>query len=376
MNRAIITKPRYGVIIAQIKQLFQLNKITTFPFQINQLLKNYNVKILRYSTLADRFSYTIDNIVDIIGSKDGKTFYIPKNELYMVTYNDTCLSEERYRWTLAHELGHIVLQHFQLFPHSSSAMGTGVIQLPAAESRLFEREADFFASELLCSPALLCQIPIKWQVDVSTAFKISNEAAKYAVARAIKNREFYKNRIDFYNNQFHDFIYSRYCIKCHHTFTIEKSKYCPICGSDNLKWKNQGLNICDFCTNALTNKESNNQASLINYFIYETLELYMKYHSYPEQENGKTQKCFRCDNEEIGDDDYCIICGLETQNKCSSYSCSETLSLNARYCPYCGEESTYYRLKLLPSWEDEYKEIQSELDPAQQFAAGSEDIPF
>ena len=253
---ASITKPRYSLIIYWIRRLFQSNSINTFPFQVRQLLKNYDVKIFRYSTLADNSNYTVDDIVDIIGSEDGETFYLPKNKLYLVTYNDVCLSAERRRWTLAHELGHIVLQHFQLFPLSESAMGAGLFQLSASENRLFEREADFFASELLCSPALLCQIPIKLQVDVSMAFKISNEAAKYAIARTIKNREFYKNRIDFYNNQFHDFIYSRYCIKCRHTFTIEKSKYCPICGSANLKWKNQELNICDFCTNMITDKES------------------------------------------------------------------------------------------------------------------------
>lgn len=361
MSRAPITKPRYPLIIYWVKRFFQLNNIITFPVDVNQLVKNYGVKLFKYSTLADLFNCTVDNIVDIIGSEDGETFYLPDSELYLVTYNDMCLSLERRRWTLAHELGHIVLQHFQLFPFSPSVIGNGLVQLTESESRIFEREADFFASELLCSPALLCQIPSRSSAEVSNIFGVSNEAASYALERVETNKEFYKNRTAFYKTQFYDFIHGRYCMKCHHSFIIEKSKYCPMCGSDKLIWNNRNLIIFDFLEPPIREGE---------------LPLDMKYHSYPEQENGKTQKCFRCDNEEIGDDDYCIICGLETQNKCSNYSCSETLSLHARYCPYCGEESIYYRLKLLPSWEDEYKEIQSELDPAQQFAAGSEDIPF
>ena len=358
---ASTTKPRYSLIIYWIKRLFQSNSINTFPFQVRQLLKNYDVKIFKYSTLADNFNCTVDNIVDIIGSEDGETFYLPENELYMVTYNDACLSAERRRWTLAHELGHIVLQHFQLFPYSASAMGAGLVQLSASESRLFEREADFFASELLCSPALLCQIPSLSSAEVSNIFGVSNEAATYALEKVEKNQEYYKDRVNFYSNQFHDFIQSRYCMKCHHTFTIKKSKYCPVCGSNKLVWNNRNLIIFDFLERPIVEGE---------------LAVDMKYRSYPEQENGKTEKCFRCDNEEIGDTDYCIMCGLETQNRCSNYSCGEILPLNARYCSHCGEKSNYYRLDLLPSWEDEYKEIKSELDSATKIADWTEEIPF
>ena len=155
MSRAPITKPRYPLIIYWVKRFFQLNNIITFPVDVNQLVKNCGVKLFKYSTLADLFNCTVDNIVDIIGSEDGETFYLPDSELYLVTYNDMCLSLERRRWTLAHELGHIVLQHFQLFPFSPSVIGNGLVQLTESESRIFEREADFFASELLCSPALM-----------------------------------------------------------------------------------------------------------------------------------------------------------------------------------------------------------------------------
>ena len=89
-----ITKPRYSLIIYWIKRLFQSNNINTFPFQVRQLLKNYDVKIFRYSTLADNYNCAVDSIVDIIGSEDGETFYLPENELYMVTYNDACLSKK------------------------------------------------------------------------------------------------------------------------------------------------------------------------------------------------------------------------------------------------------------------------------------------
>ncbi len=263
----------------------------------------------------------------------------------------------RIPFTLAHELGHILLRHHYC---SDNGIITRYATLTRKDWR--EKSADAFAGAFI-RPAMLIKIlNIKEIHDTTSIFGVSVQCAEVGnnIAKSFTPLSRFTKVVSYFNNQFHDFIHGRYCMKCHHTFAIEKSKYCPVCGSDKLIWNNRNLPIFSFLENPLEGE----------------LPFDMKYHSYPEQENGKTQKCFRCDNEEIGDDDYCIICGLETQNKCSNYSCSETLSLNARYCPYCGEESIYYRLKLLPSWEDEYKEIQSELDPAQQFAAGSEDIPF
>ena len=56
----------------------------------------------------------------------------------------------------------------------------------------------------------------------------------------------------------------------------------------------------------------------------------MKYHTYPEQENGKTEKCFWCDNEEIGDTDYCIMCGLETQKLSNFYYSKPAYSIRTQ----------------------------------------------
>ena len=317
--------------------------------------KHYNISLLSYSEASENANFL--KTINRLREKQVDAFCYKSDKSYIVFY-DNMAYPNRIPFTLAHELGHILLRH-----HYCSDYGIITRYATLAQRDWREKSADVFAGAFI-RPAMLIKIlNLKEIHDTASVFGVSAQCAEVgnSIAKSFTPLHRFSKVIDYFNDQFHDFIHGRYCMKCHHSFIIEKSKYCPICGSDKLIWNNRNLIIFDFLEPPIREGE---------------LPLDMKYHSYPEQENGKTQKCFRCDNEEIGDDDYCIICGLETQNKCSNYSCSETLSLHARYCPYCGEESIYYRLKLLPSCEDEYKEIQSELDPAQQFAAGSEDIPF
>lgn len=346
-------KAQLPPIVVAYKEFKKLG-IHKFPINIFDVYKHYHIPLVSYSEASENgdFLETINGLRE----KQVDAFCYKSDKSYIVFYDNMAYSN-RIPFTLAHELGHILLRHHYC---SDNGIITRYATLTRKDWR--EKSADAFAGAFI-RPAMLIKIlNIKEIHDTTSIFGVSVQCAEVGnnIAKSFTPLSRFTKVVSYFNNQFHDFIHGRYCMKCHHTFAIEKSKYCPVCGSDKLIWNNRNLPIFSFLENPLEGE----------------LPLDMKYHSYPEQENGKTQKCFRCDNEEIGDDDYCIICGLETQNKCSSYSCNETLSLNARYCPYCGEESIYYRLKLLPSWEDEYKEIQSELDSAQQFAAGSEDIPF
>lgn len=90
----------------------------------------------------------------------------------------------------------------------------------------------------------------------------------------------------------------------------------------------------------------------------------MIYKSIRVDEYGKAVVCPNCDNEELSLGDYCMICGNDIINRCAetpnaqrphvrSKSCGATLPGNARYCPKCGNESTYYQRGWLRDWRSE-----------------------
>lgn len=91
-------------------------------------------------------------------SEDG--FTIKKDGVWYIFYNDS-KGYRRINNTLAHECGHIVLDHTE-------------------ESELAEAEANFFAKYALAPPVLIHKLELKGAYEVYKYFDISLEAAGYA----------------------------------------------------------------------------------------------------------------------------------------------------------------------------------------------------
>lgn len=89
-----------------------------------------------------------------LASNDAYTDYLAPKEQYIIYYNDGFVppwQQARMRWTLAHELGHVLLGHHILHP----ACHLGQDALPEDTLRLLDQEADVFAAELLAPLPLL-----------------------------------------------------------------------------------------------------------------------------------------------------------------------------------------------------------------------------
>ena len=92
----------------------------------------------------------------------------------------------------------------------------------------------------------------------------------------------------------------------------------------------------------------------------------MKYKKNNTDKNGRVEQCLECENDEMVENaDYCHICGKPIINYCtvatSGYDdppCThvEPLPANARYCPFCGSETTFLREELLDPWKKEFDE--------------------
>lgn len=81
--------------------------------------------------------------------------------MWVIFYNDNNC-RERQRWTIMHEIGHIVLDHTQ-------------------ESELAEAEANFFAKYSIAPPPLIHKAECEDYLDIATKFDLSIQAAYYAM---------------------------------------------------------------------------------------------------------------------------------------------------------------------------------------------------
>jgi rubrerythrin len=262
-----------------------------------------------------------------VKSKDGAAFYCKETNEYNIVFNEKVRSTGRIRWTLAHEIGHIVLGHLNDYNQSTISRG-----LTENAYDILEKEAHYFAGQVLAPPVILHKLKINSVSKLKNICKLSDEAASIRYNHLIE--WIHKGKIlpverDIIS-QFYSFIYKRKCNHCGHGFVSKVSKYCPICGF-KLTWGDGEMKYTD-------------GVSLDG--------------------EGRAYICPRCDNEDIDEGNYCKICGAYVINRCTnddtSYDgCGVTASGNARFCVQCGAETTFYRDDLLDSWEKVYEEMKS-----------------
>lgn len=320
-------------------------KISSLPVNPFFIIDKLRITLIPYSENLEQW----EEVVTVLRHKkcEAITTQDPVTGDIFIRYDDNhTISEERKRFTIAHEIGHACLDHIYEFKQAFARRG-GYID----KNHPAEKEADSFAGELLRPPVLLALVKAEEIDDIQTVCKISYSAAKVGSnkTKAMKKYMFnsYKNEIDFYSTQFHDFIHQKHCLKCHNTFVHDNANYCPICGNNSIIW-------------------GGNTRSYINEFFEEVIN--MNYFSRELDQNSKAITCPKCENESINPDgNYCQICGTYLVNECwgktyyndigeerFSRGCDALVEGDARYCSNCGSHTTFFRDELLPNWEDEF----------------------
>ena len=331
MQKVIPSKPRINRA-QEIARCFLLcHKITSLPINVEQLIKNTGFCVLKkYSKQMQKYDLTYDYLCDNFG-KDGVPLFKPSNQKpYTILYNNYRKPYARIRWTLAHELGHVILRHNSDFEETKLSRSG----LTDAAYKVLDDEADAFAAELLSPEIVLIAAGWTSKNDIVKHCALSNDAAKYrskSVLGIEKVKERYFTYEDHLFKAFYKHIYLNYCPECKTYFISKEAKYCPICGVNHLIWKEGTENI-------------------------------MKYSGITVDKNSKAIICPKCSNEEIiPEGKFCMICGENIVNYCEGFineygaqteeSCGKLLPGNARYCPYCGAVSHFYNRGFLQSWE-------------------------
>lgn len=148
-------------------------KLPIDPFEI---IANFSdIALQTYSEMAEQFETSVSKIAQYVGSDDGVSFQKGhgKDSQFVILYNDTVDYRNRRRFTLAHELGHCLLNH--KFGHLDNDLYD-----------LQEKEANYFAKRLLAPLPLVGEVLARSSKDtavqsISDVFEVSHEVAAYSI---------------------------------------------------------------------------------------------------------------------------------------------------------------------------------------------------
>lgn len=177
---------RYAYINQQIlKTYLSLNSIT-FPINLKNIIENItSCRYLSYQQFSQRYHCSIDDVIKLCESEFGCSFYYAPTDHYLILCNESTENNntpERQRWTLAHELGHIICNHHRI----SIANRDSESHSSKIASSEYESEADYFAAMLLSPFPLFKLLNITSVADTRNTFDLSNEASRIRYEQYLK----------------------------------------------------------------------------------------------------------------------------------------------------------------------------------------------
>lgn len=148
---------KYEYLIHLVADLYEELNINEFGFDLEYTIKKLDINLIPYSVYEK--NKEIFNKLD----NDGFSLINPINSKIEIYYNDKIEPKERLKFTLAHELGHIILGH-----NLDSVNETDEIK----------KEADMFARIFYCSQAFMIKYKLITISDLISSFGITQGYAE------------------------------------------------------------------------------------------------------------------------------------------------------------------------------------------------------
>lgn len=147
-------------------------KVEKLPVDLNAVLRHLEVRVYSYS--RGRELLTSTGLADVAKQVSGLTFYIGSQPV--ILYNDA-ESPQRIRFTIGHELGHLVLGHVRPGEHTRQN------REPQPGDSPMEQAANRFAADLLSPACVLWGLDLHRAEDIAKVCKISIQAARFRAER-------------------------------------------------------------------------------------------------------------------------------------------------------------------------------------------------
>ena len=167
-------------------QFLIIEQVTKLPLDPFEIAGRNGWEIYSYFEFSALVHVTVDKLIKEY-EHDGFTFWSNKRKRFIIVYNAQ-LPFNVCRWTLAHEIGHIFLNHISPANTTLSRVRTD------AETRtLFEREAQGFAQRILCPSIVLHDCGVSEPEEIMLLCGISREAAEHRseyIKRLEKRKKF------------------------------------------------------------------------------------------------------------------------------------------------------------------------------------------
>lgn len=168
---------KYHQVKEAANQLLIYQKKLDTKFDVREMkFKDHNIIFDSLQNYAEISGLPLNILLHDKNSpiRDGLRIYLPDQNLHLILYNDDICCQERLRFTLAHEIGHVILCHDK-------------------DCDIAELEADCFAAQLL-SPwftiKMLGNVAKPTALQLSSIFQISVSAANRRISDV--HRSFYK----------------------------------------------------------------------------------------------------------------------------------------------------------------------------------------
>lgn len=177
-----LTKEKYFYLSHLCRVFIIENKIKELPVSLNQIIKNNKWKAIPYSKLRtlniEKYNFLMKNNLG---------FAELRNDEYFIYYDDK-VEIKIQRFTVAHEIGHIVLNHFNIF----------------SDNR--EKEANMFAARLLMPICVLYECKVSKPEEIMELCDVSLTSAKYRFERL----QMLKQRNKFYTDKTERIVYKNF----------------------------------------------------------------------------------------------------------------------------------------------------------------------
>lgn len=323
---------RYNGTVEKAYEFVNEN-VTQFPIDLFRIIRKFKWKLLTYEQMALQNNCTINDIIDCLGN-DGYSIYNGKN--YTIAYNNTIKSQGRINFTLAHEIGHVILNHHKDFNVTTILTDN----FTRAEYKILENEANCFARNILAPAPLVSELSsFNMLFELPSYFNITLTAST-ARFSFLRNDLYYLTDRQIANFK-EKYQRDKKCAVCSTKHLHINAKYCPLCG-------NKKLILGDF--------------SMKEYKGISIQELH---------------ECPKCENYDLqSEDKYCKICGLKLHNACTA--CGMEMDTSARYCTECGNVTSYFQSGILPDWRNttDARNMNNPSFQVYSTAVNADDLPF